>query len=152
VRAVLDPDVISGGLSPRGVSADVLRSLTRGEFELIASRVLLDELQRVLAQATPTHQRVRRRRLGAVGRQCCQRLVVDLDIYPPVRSRDPDDDYLIASHRHIAQRWYRVTRTFSPLRRRSPCSHHAPSSSYLPRDTHEAWIRNKDAISATATR
>lgn len=50
MRAVLDPNVIiSGALSPRGAPADVLRSLARGEFELIASRSLLDELQRALA-------------------------------------------------------------------------------------------------------
>jgi len=50
VRAVLDPNVvISGAISPRGAPAEVLRSLARGEFELVASQGLLDELQRALA-------------------------------------------------------------------------------------------------------
>ncbi len=49
MRAVLDPNVvISGALSPRGAPADVLRSFGGGEFELIASQALLDELQRAL--------------------------------------------------------------------------------------------------------
>ena len=98
MRAVLDPNVvISGAISPRGAPADVLRSLARGEFELIASRGLLDELRRALAypklrphiSASDAAELVRWLADSAS-------VVVDPDTDPPLHSRDPDDDYLIA--------------------------------------------------------
>jgi len=97
VRAVLDPNVvISGALSPRGAPADVLRSLAGGEFELIASKALLGELERALAY------RKLRRHIGESDAADLVRwladsasVVVDPDTDQPVRSRDPDDDYLI---------------------------------------------------------
>ncbi|HME01416.1 MAG TPA: putative toxin-antitoxin system toxin component, PIN family, partial [Solirubrobacteraceae bacterium] len=98
MRAVLDPNVlISGVLSPRGAPADVLRALAAGEFELIASRALLDELDRALA-----YPKLRRHISEAdavefvrwVSRSAT--VAVDPDTDPPAYSRDPDDDYLIA--------------------------------------------------------
>jgi uncharacterized protein len=97
VRAVLDPNVvISGALSPRGAPADILRSLAGGEFELIASQALLDELQRALAYPKL------RLRIGESDAADLVRwvadsasMVVDPEADPPVHSRDPDDDYLI---------------------------------------------------------
>jgi putative PIN family toxin of toxin-antitoxin system len=98
VRAVLDPNVIiSGALSSRGAPADVLRSLANGEFEFIASQALLDELKRALAypklrlhiSESDADDLVRWVANGAS-------VVVDPDADPSVRSRDPDDDYLIA--------------------------------------------------------
>ena len=98
MRAVLDPNVvISGAISPRGAPADVLRSLAGGEFELIASQALLSELERALvypklrpyiseSDATDLVRWV----AGSAS------VVVDPDSDPPVHSRDPDDDYLIA--------------------------------------------------------
>jgi putative PIN family toxin of toxin-antitoxin system len=97
VRAVLDPNVvISGALSPRGTPADILRLLAEGEFELIASRVLLNELERALA-----YPRLRPHISEADAVELLRwvadsaSVVVDPDADPPVRSRDPDDDYLI---------------------------------------------------------
>jgi putative PIN family toxin of toxin-antitoxin system len=106
VRAVLDPNVvISGAISPRGTPADVLRSLARGEFELIVSQALLGELERALAypklrphiNESEATDLVRWVANGAS-------VVVDPDIDPPVHSRDPDDDYLtsLASAHHAA--------------------------------------------------
>ncbi len=99
MRAVLDPNVIiSGALSPRGAPADVLRSLATGEFELIASQALLDELEQALAYPklrlhigeSDAADLVRVRWIAdSAG------VVVDPDTDPPVHSRDSDDDYLI---------------------------------------------------------
>jgi uncharacterized protein len=98
VRAVLDPNVvIFGAISPRGAPADVLRSLAGGEFELIACQALLGELERALAypklrpyiSESDAADLVRWVAGGAS-------IVVDPDPDPCVRSRDPDDDYLIA--------------------------------------------------------
>ena len=98
MRAVLDPNVvISGVLSSRGAPADVLRVLAAGEFELIASQALLDELERALAYPKL------RRHIGEPDAAELVRwvagsatVVVDPETDPPVHSRDPDDDYLIA--------------------------------------------------------
>jgi putative PIN family toxin of toxin-antitoxin system len=98
VRAVLDPNVvISGAISPRGAPADVLRSLARGEFELIASQGLLDELQRALAYPK-LRLHIGESDAAELVRWLADSasVVVDPDTDPPVHSRDPDDDYLIA--------------------------------------------------------
>jgi putative PIN family toxin of toxin-antitoxin system len=96
VRAVLDPNVvISGALCPRGGPADVLRSLAMGEFELIASHALLDELERALAYPKLLH--ISESDAAELVRWLAESasIVVDPDVEPPVHSRDPDDDYLI---------------------------------------------------------
>lgn len=97
MRAVLDPNVvISGALSPSGAPSDVLRSLARGEFELIVPQALMDELKQALAYPKL------RRHIGEADAAGLIRwvadsatVVVDPDTEPPVHSRDPDDDYLI---------------------------------------------------------
>jgi putative PIN family toxin of toxin-antitoxin system len=98
VRAVLDPNVvISGALSPKGTTADVLRSLAGGEFELIASHALLDELERALAYPKlrlPISESDAADLVRWVADSA--NVVADPDSDPPVRSRDPDDDYLIS--------------------------------------------------------
>jgi uncharacterized protein len=98
VRAVLDPNVvISGAISPRGAPADVLRSLAGGDFELIASEGLLSELERALA-----YPKLRRHISESDAADLVRwvadtaSVVGDPNADPPVRSRDPDDDYLIA--------------------------------------------------------
>jgi uncharacterized protein len=98
VRVVLDPNVvISGVLSSRGAPADVLRALAAGEFELLVSQALLDELERALA-----YPKLRRHIDEATAGELVRWLadsathVTDPATDPPVRSRDPDDDYLIA--------------------------------------------------------
>jgi putative PIN family toxin of toxin-antitoxin system len=98
VRAVLDPNVvISGVLSSRGAPAEVMRSLARGEFELIASRALLDELQRALAYPK-LRLHISESDAADLVRWIADSgtVVVDPDTDPPVHSRDPDDDYLIS--------------------------------------------------------
>ncbi len=48
-RAVLDPGVlIAALLSPKGTPAQIVRRWVAGDFELVVSPLLLDELQRVL--------------------------------------------------------------------------------------------------------
>jgi uncharacterized protein len=97
VRAVLDPNVvISGALSPRGAPADVLRSLARGEFELIASQALLEELQRALAYHK-LRPHISESDAADLVRWILDSasIVVDPTTDPPTHSRDPDDDYLI---------------------------------------------------------
>jgi hypothetical protein len=98
VRAVLDPNVvISGAISPRGAPADVLRSLATGEFELIASQGLLDELQRALAYPK-LRLHISESDAADLVRWVADSasVVVDPDTDPPVHSRDSADDYLIA--------------------------------------------------------
>jgi putative PIN family toxin of toxin-antitoxin system len=98
VRAVLDPNVIiSGALSPTGATAEVLRACGRGEFELVASRALLEELARALGYPKL------RRRIGAEDARAVlgwtetmASSVPDPTAPPSVRSPDPGDDYLIA--------------------------------------------------------
>jgi uncharacterized protein len=97
VQAVLDPNVvISGAISPRGAPADVLRSLARGEFELVASQALLRELERALA-----YPKLRPYICESDAADLLRwvadsaSIVVDPDSDPSVHSRDPDDDYLI---------------------------------------------------------
>jgi putative PIN family toxin of toxin-antitoxin system len=97
VRAVLDSNVvISGAISPRGTPADILRSLTGGEFELIASQMLLSELERALAYPK-LRSHISESDAADLVRWVADSAsaVVDPDTDPPVHSRDPDDDYLI---------------------------------------------------------
>jgi putative PIN family toxin of toxin-antitoxin system len=67
-----------------------------GEFELIASHALLDELERALA-----YPKLRLHISESDAAELVRWLadsasvVVDPDVEPPVHSRDPDDDYLI---------------------------------------------------------
>lgn len=98
MRAILDPNVvISGAISPRGAPADVLRSLATGEFELVASQGLLDELQRALAYPK-LRPYISESDAAELVRWLADSASVggDPDTDPPVHSRDPDDDYLIA--------------------------------------------------------
>lgn len=98
MRAVVDPNVvISGVLSQRGAPADVLRLLAVGEFEPIASQMLIEELERALA-----YPKLRRHISETAAAELLHwfvhsaTVVTDQETDPPVYSRDPDDDYLIA--------------------------------------------------------
>ena len=98
MRAVLDPNVIISGLiSPTGAPAEVLRALERGEFELVASAALLDELSRALAYPKL------RRRISADDAEAATGWIeqsgtsaADPRQPPEFRSADAGDDYLIA--------------------------------------------------------
>jgi hypothetical protein len=96
-RAVLDVDVlISAVLSPRGTPARLLAAWRVGEFELIVSPKLLGELRRALV-----HPKLVRlvgpdeavAYVAWLARSAV--LVVDPAEATPLRSEDPDDDYLL---------------------------------------------------------
>jgi len=96
--AVLDPNVfISALLSPTGRAAEVVRAWQRGEFEVVVSPLLVEELERALA-----YPKLRRRIPEDDARGFLEwireaaTLVADPDDEPPVRSSDSGDDYLIA--------------------------------------------------------
>lgn len=98
MRAVLDPNVIiSALLPPAGAPARALLAWLRGEFELVVSALLLSELERALG-----YPKLRKRIEPEEARQVVELLsrsatvAADPTEPPPVRSRDPADDYLIA--------------------------------------------------------
>jgi uncharacterized protein len=97
-RAVLDPSVlVSALITPAGTPAKLLAASRSGSFELIVSPLLLDELRLVLR---------RKKFRGYVDLDGADRYVDllrrdatfadDPAGPPPIRCRDPDDDYLIA--------------------------------------------------------
>lgn len=97
-RAVLDANVlISAILSPGGAPAQLLVAWQSGAFDLVVSPLLLAELRRAL-----TYPKLAKRVpaddadtfVSWLGRAAD--LVPDPGGPPPVRSGDPDDDYLIA--------------------------------------------------------
>jgi putative PIN family toxin of toxin-antitoxin system len=98
VRAVLDVNaLISALISPSGSPAKLLRAWEAGEFELVVSPALLEELRRALA-----HPKVARliaaddADLFVAWLSRSAALAHDAANPPPVRSSDPNDDYLIA--------------------------------------------------------
>jgi putative PIN family toxin of toxin-antitoxin system len=98
VRAVLDTNVvISALLSPDGAPATLIREWQAGAFELIVSDLLLDELERALAYPK-LRERISPEEAEAVVAWLRRSAVVATDptTEPPVRSVEPDDDYLIA--------------------------------------------------------
>lgn len=97
-RAVLDPGVlVSALITPNGRPGTLLAQAHAAEFELIVSPLLLEELEEVLRR-----DKFRRYAdLEAVGEylDLLRRVAVaaaDPEGPPPLRSPDPDDDYLIA--------------------------------------------------------
>jgi uncharacterized protein len=97
-RAVLDPGVlVSALITPTGTPAKLLLAARESSFELIASPLLLEELEAVLGRNKF------RRYVGLdvvvvyielVRREA--QLAPDPEAPPPIRCADPDDDYLIA--------------------------------------------------------
>jgi hypothetical protein len=98
LRAVLDPNVlISAALSPGGSPGRLFRYWLEGEYDLVVSPMLLDELERALGYAklkdrvppNETEELIKLVSRGGV-------MAEDPTLIPEVRSPDPDDDYLIA--------------------------------------------------------
>jgi hypothetical protein len=98
LRAVLDPNVlISAALSPGGSPGRLFRYWLEGEYDLVVSPMLLDELARALGYAklkdrvppNETEELIDLLSRGGV-------MAEDPTQNPDVRSPDPDDDYLIA--------------------------------------------------------
>lgn len=109
MRAVVDVNVlVSGVLSAQGHSAEILRASRDGQFELVISELLLAELKRTL-----TYPKLRKRIPPEKGSAFIDwarehgTLAEDPPDPPPVGSRDPDDDYLLALA--ISRRAYLVT-------------------------------------------
>ncbi len=97
MRAVLDTNVlISGVLSPIGAPGQLLRAWRDGAFELVTSPLLLDELARALAYPKLARRIVP---MDAAAFVSLLRSHSDLRLDPvgppPVRTRDPNDDFLI---------------------------------------------------------
>jgi uncharacterized protein len=109
VRAVVDVNVlISGVLSGEGAAAEILRASRNGLFELVVSEVLLAELKRALAYPK-LRKRIAPEKAAAFADWVRDHasLGEDPESPPPVGSRDPDDDYLLALA--INRRAYLVT-------------------------------------------
>lgn len=100
MRALLDVNVLVAALLSRtGSPARLLSKWLEGEFELVISDLLLDELERTLAR-----QKVRRLldddEISAfleLLRGGLAERVDDPEASPSIQSRDPQDDYLIAA-------------------------------------------------------
>jgi putative PIN family toxin of toxin-antitoxin system len=97
-RAVLDPGVlVSALITPTGVAARLLRAAREGNFDLLVSRLLLEELETVLRR-----DKFRRYldldEVSAGIRILLDegQMVPDPTEPPPVQCADPNDDYLIA--------------------------------------------------------
>lgn len=97
-RVVLDPNVlVSGLITPRGTSAQILVALRQGSFELLVSPALLDELREVLG-------RDKFRRYASVDEvgafvasiAAAGTLIDDPEVPTVGLSEDPGDEYLIA--------------------------------------------------------
>ncbi len=98
MRAVFDPNVlISALLSSSGKPAELIRRWTRGEFELIVSPVLLEELERALSYPKIA-LRLEARDVGLflawIGDEA--ESAADPSDPAPIQSEDSGDDYLIA--------------------------------------------------------
>lgn len=104
-RAVLDPGVlVSALITPTGIPARLLRAAREGDFDLLISRLLLDELEPVLRR-DKFRRYLHLEEVSAGIRLLLDegQLVDDPASPPPVRCSDPDDDYLIAiAHRQEA--------------------------------------------------
>ena len=98
MRAVVDVNVlISAALSARGPSAEILRSSRDGAFELVVSELLIAELSRALAYPK-LRKRIPTEKAATFLSWVTDHgtLAQDPPHPAPVRSADPDDDYLLA--------------------------------------------------------
>ena len=97
MRAVVDPNIIiSALLSPSGTPARVVAAWLEGDYELVVSPLLLDELGRALG-----YPKLRERVTEAETQEVLALLRREADVRDdpagpaPVPSPDPGDDYLI---------------------------------------------------------
>ena len=98
MRAVVDVNVLTSvALSARGPSAEILRNSRDGAFELVVSELLIAELTRALAYRK-LRKRIPAEKAAAFVSWARDHgtLGEDPPEPPPVRSPDPDDDYLLA--------------------------------------------------------
>jgi putative PIN family toxin of toxin-antitoxin system len=97
VRAVLDPNIlIAALLSPSGAPAPIVARWLAGEFELVVSQALLDELERALTYPK-LRARITMRKAADFASLLRDGAIVAPDPPSPGhRSADPGDDYLLA--------------------------------------------------------
>jgi uncharacterized protein len=109
VRAVVDVNVlISGALSARGPSAEILGSCRDGGFEMVVSELLIAELARALTYPKLSKRIPAEKAAAFIGWvRDHGTLAEDPPDPPPIRSPDPDDDYLLALA--ISRRSFLVT-------------------------------------------
>jgi putative PIN family toxin of toxin-antitoxin system len=97
LRVVFDPNVlVSAVITPSGPPAEVLDAWRNGEFDLIVSPKLLDELADVLQRPKSRAYVSPEQVSGYVDALASEALAFDDPDDPPRISPDPDDDYLIA--------------------------------------------------------
>lgn len=97
MRAVLGPNIlISALLAPAGAPALTLVAWRDGRFDLIVSPKLLDEFERALAYPKLRKRIPPEQAASALAWIASAATIVDDAGNPAARSRDPDDDYLIA--------------------------------------------------------
>lgn len=98
IKAVLDVNVLISAVFPNDASPKhLLESWDRGEFELIVSPLLLNELTRVLER--PRIKKRLRHDAGADLLEAIEQSALQVDdpeLSQTPTSGDPDDDYLIA--------------------------------------------------------
>ncbi len=93
MRVLLDTNVLISGILFRGVPRTLLERAIRGEFDLVTSPALLDELEDVLVRSfelPPEFARAVRTELETLAE-----VVVPADA--PAISRDPDEDQVLAT-------------------------------------------------------
>jgi putative PIN family toxin of toxin-antitoxin system len=97
VRAVVDVNVLISGVLSKGASAEILRASRDGLFELVVSELLLAELRRALA-SSKVRTKIPPEKAAAFVNWVRDHasLADDPESPPPVSSRDPDDNYLLA--------------------------------------------------------
>lgn len=98
MKAVLDPDVLTSSLLSReGPPAKIILEWLHGGLDLLVSPQLLEELEETLA-----YPKIRKRVSQTdaenfiVLPKLSGTMVADPSEDPPIRSRDPRDDYLLA--------------------------------------------------------
>jgi uncharacterized protein len=96
LRVVVDPGVLIAGLiSPHGTPANILRRWREGEFDMVVSPALIDELERVLARPKFTMY-VTSAEVAAYVRMLQDEAVMVEDPAPqPGLTPDTGDDYLV---------------------------------------------------------
>lgn len=102
MRVVLDANVfISALLSRSGPPAQLVERWLAGEFDLVVSELLLTEVARILDAPKLSARISTDDRIGLVTllRELAE-TVADPEGAPPLRSADPDDDYLLALAAH----------------------------------------------------
>jgi uncharacterized protein len=97
LRVVVDPGVLIAGLiSPRGTPARVLLRWREGEFDVVVSPALIEELDRVLARPKFSKYVTRTEATAYASMLRDEGVMVDDPPPQPGLTPDPGDDYLVA--------------------------------------------------------